>query len=143
VGDGHACVIDDQGGASCWGANDAGQLGDMSTTSRARGAAVAGGHTFVAISAGAEHTCAISDRARVHCWGSNSDDQIGVPGAGPITAPAQVPSISDALDIAAGRNFTCVRRRLGVVSCWGDGRWGRFGDQQSSGPEIVDVLGLP
>jgi len=143
VGDGHACVIDDQGGASCWGANDAGQLGDMSTTSRARGAAVAGGHTFVAISAGAEHTCAISDRERVHCWGSNSDDQIGVPGAGPITAPAQVPSISDALDIAAGRNFTCVRRRLGVVSCWGDGRWGRFGDQQSSGPEIVDVLGLP
>ncbi|MES1165636.1 MAG: RCC1 repeat-containing protein, partial [Verrucomicrobiota bacterium] len=65
------------GSVYCWGANDAGQLGN-------------GGHDtwweamtpvpvagVLAIAAGGAHTCALASDQSVFCWGSNSSGQLG------------------------------------------------------------------
>ena len=63
----------------CWGANDAGQLGDGTTQGRARPAPVPGLADVVQIAAGAAHTCARLGDGTVRCWGSFA----GTTGAAP------------------------------------------------------------
>ena len=65
---------------SCWGANQAGQLGDGTTTSRAEAVEVPLPGPAIAIDAGLVTTCAIVDDGtyRVYCWGS--DEYGGVTG---------------------------------------------------------------
>jgi alpha-tubulin suppressor-like RCC1 family protein len=79
----HACALDLQGAAYCWGANSDGQLGDGSTTSSSQPVPVAGGLQFAWIAAGTNHTCGvvsqpvelstgtIADGGPIYCWGDN------------------------------------------------------------------------
>jgi alpha-tubulin suppressor-like RCC1 family protein len=61
----------------CWGANEAGQLGDATTTARVHATPVAGLAGVVQISAGAAHTCARRGDGGLWCWGSNTSGQLG------------------------------------------------------------------
>lgn len=94
IGDGHACGLDPQGFAFCWGENPFGELGNGTSGSTLRDpVAVSGGLTFTKLAAGLYHTCGLTTDARVFCWGSNYFGQLGTPNAlppRPNALPVQV-----------------------------------------------------
>jgi alpha-tubulin suppressor-like RCC1 family protein len=82
----HACGAAGVGSAYCWGNNNLGQLGNGTTTNSATPIAVAGGLSFVVVSAGGHHTCGIISGSvplgptapfAVYCWGDNTYGQLG------------------------------------------------------------------
>jgi alpha-tubulin suppressor-like RCC1 family protein len=86
VGGRHACALDPNGAAFCWGANNTGQVGngsmgpnvlDPSPVAPFAGTTL----TFSALAAGAEHTCGIGTDNYIYCWGDNYQGQLGQPAA--------------------------------------------------------------
>ena len=72
------CGIDQLGAAWCWGANDAGQLGNGSTTQANFPLAVSGGLTFATITAATtNYACGITTTSVAYCWGKNDVGQLG------------------------------------------------------------------
>ena len=54
----HTCAARSSGAPVCWGANDFGQLGDTTTTTRGSATPVTGVSTSVSVAAGEKHSCA-------------------------------------------------------------------------------------
>jgi alpha-tubulin suppressor-like RCC1 family protein len=77
VGGGHACGLTSDGTAYCWGANNGGQLGDSTTTTRTSPVKVLGGFKFASIAAGDTHTCGRLANNNVLCWGLNRFGELG------------------------------------------------------------------
>ena len=79
AGAGHTCALTTAGGATCWGSNFWGQVGDNFTTNnRLKPAGVTGLDSgVVAISAGGSHTCTLTTAGGVKCWGRNFYGQLG------------------------------------------------------------------
>ena len=74
----HSCAVTSSGGATCWGVNSDGQLGDNSTTARLAPVAVSGLSSGVsALAGGYYHTCALTTGGAVSCWGNNGEGQLG------------------------------------------------------------------
>ncbi len=124
----HTCGITTAGTAVCWGLNQDGQLGDGSTTSRSTPAAVAGGHSFAAITAGLRHTCALATDGAAWCWGDNT---LGELGDGTNTASPTPVAVAGELAFAslkAGELSTCGVTSDGAAWCWGDNEYGQLGD---------------
>src|SRR3989454_4426516 len=71
----HSCALK-AGQAFCWG-NNRGQLGDGTTTDRLVPPPVAGGLTFVALSAGDGARSGPTPTGAAYCWGFNSSGQLG------------------------------------------------------------------
>ncbi|MDB3870679.1 hypothetical protein N9318_00005, partial [Euryarchaeota archaeon] len=132
-GQGHTCVILDDGSVSCWGYNFYGQLGDGTTNYRitpAQTASLGSGRTAVALSAGLWHTCAILDDGSVSCWGKNFRGQIGDGTNSHRYTPTQTASFGTgmtAVAISSGAEHTCAILNDGSVSCWGYNQWGQLG----------------
>jgi hypothetical protein len=109
AGDDHTCARTSDGGVTCWGNNETGQLGEGSCSDSAqwtthtcrstrhertlrRPTTVFGGASgFVAVSAGRRHTCAVSDDGGVACWGSNASGQLGDGYGGPRAFASDMP----------------------------------------------------
>ena len=74
----HGCALTAAGAAYCWGSNSNGQIGDNGPTSkRTTPALVAGGLTWMSLTAGGTHTCGVTTTGLAYCWGNNSDGQLG------------------------------------------------------------------
>ena len=149
AGSDHACAVLYSGGIDCWGANDAGQLGDGTSTDSAVPVTVSGlaaGVTAVAV--GERHTCALLNSGGVECRGT----QLGELGTEPSilgasTTPVGVSGLGfDVTQLVAGWYHTCALTGAGAVKCWGDNSDAQLGDgnggygKYSATP--VDVPGL-
>ncbi|HYC32595.1 MAG TPA: hypothetical protein VEB59_09945 [Gemmatimonadales bacterium] len=77
VGTNHTCAETSVGKVLCWGINDYGALGDGTTDSHARPAAVSGAFTFIQMASGVDQTCAVVASGAAYCWGSNEGGQVG------------------------------------------------------------------
>lgn len=139
------CAVTSAGGVKCWGLNDAGQLGDGTTTNRFLPGDVSGLEAGVGgVESGENHSCALLSGGGARCWGSNSHGQLGNQGYGNSPTPVEVTVVPGGIfALAAGDSFTCVRLAGDSVKCWGDNTYGMLGDGTTSLSRVaVDVIGL-
>jgi alpha-tubulin suppressor-like RCC1 family protein len=158
AGANHSCALFEHGGMTCWGNNDAGQLGDGTLTRRDAAVDVCADETcaaalgsVTAIAAAGDHTCALLEGGFVRCWGRNghaslTDSRICSPNC---MTPAEVcleyaeaaapPGCVEPLDgvgaLAIGNDFQCALRD-GRVLCWGDHDLGQLGSGNACGTAI-------
>ena len=115
----NTCVVHADGGASCWGENGSGNLGDGTGQSRDWPERVRGLSGVVAIAAGWTHACALHSDGTVSCWGSNNFGQLGDGTSSDSRLPVKVRGIDDAVAVSASSLYTCAVHRSGQLSCWG------------------------
>jgi alpha-tubulin suppressor-like RCC1 family protein len=97
----HSCAIAAESssvkGASCWGSNIAGALGNGDDVDRVSSTPVVGltqdGISVSQLSAGKNHTCALKADGAVLCWGYDGYDQLGDPSGTDSTRPLVVPLV--------------------------------------------------
>ena len=144
----HTCAMTTTGGATCWGADIYGQLGnDVALTNKPTPVTVLGLASGVAsVSAGYFHTCAVTTTGGVKCWGYDAQGQLGNDVA--LTnqpTPVEVLGLTSGVaSLVAGSNHTCAVTTTGGVKCWGYDAQGQLGNDVAltNQPTPVEVLGL-
>jgi hypothetical protein len=118
----HACGIDTEGAAFCWGLNEHGQLGHGlpdGLTHHPTPLPVEGGVVFASISAGTTHTCGLTPTGSAFCWGENSDGALGDGTTSDRATPVQVLGGLKFVSLSAGSRVTCGVTQAGAAYCWG------------------------
>jgi len=128
AGASHTCGLDSTGVPSCWGANEAGQLGDGSRTDRDRAVRVRTELHFSSLAAGTSHTCGLAGGGVPFCWGQNLSGQLGDGTRNDQLVPRTVGSGMIFRSIAAGWSHTCGLTANGNAFCWGLNSNGQLGD---------------
>ncbi len=129
----HSCGVTTDKLAYCWGGNFDGQLGDGTTTTRLKPAAVAGGIQFAQVRPGADHTCGVSTGHVAYCWGYNYYGQLGDGGpqgnaANIHRSPLAVVGGHAFVGVTTGRVHSCGVTSTGEGYCWGGDTAGQLGD---------------
>jgi alpha-tubulin suppressor-like RCC1 family protein len=131
AGGGHACARHGDGGLSCWGNDNYGQLGRIVAGSIDR---TPGSVTLPAAAAqvttGEFHTCARLADGTIRCWGLDNFGQLGragVTSSSPDAVPAPVSGVAGAIDVSAGSAHTCAVLLGGSVVCFGYDSNGQLG----------------
>jgi alpha-tubulin suppressor-like RCC1 family protein len=130
----HTLALKSDGTVWAWGANDNGQLGDGSTTSRPTpvqvGSGVSGFTNIIAVSAGDGHSIALKSDGTVWVWGSNEYGQVGngTASASDQLTPVKNVTLSNITQIAAGIYHNLALNSSGKVFVWGDNFYGQVGN---------------
>ena len=128
AGGAHTCLIAATGATYCWGANNAGQLGDGATQSSATPTLVAGTTHFSSIAPGLSHTCALTARGAAFCWGNNEHGQLGDGTRESRDVPTRVALAQPLASVVSGAGYSCGLNGEGQAYCWGEGARGQIGD---------------
>ncbi|MBX7185156.1 MAG: hypothetical protein K1Y01_08450, partial [Vicinamibacteria bacterium] len=145
AGGADTCALSASGGASCWGSNGNGQLGDGTHNDRPTPTRVSTQSWEVASTdPGNTHTCALTDAGGVRCWGKNTSGELGDGTTTERAIPVDVVGLqSGVIAIAAGEAHTCALTQSGAVKCWGFNFQGQLGDGTTTERHTpVSVIGL-
>ena len=139
AGEKFSCGLTDDGTAYCWGNNERGQLGDGTTSDRAKPTRVATTLQFSTIASGFDHSCAITLTGEAYCWGGN---RYGKTGALPMDAnqlvPVAVPGGLKFMSIAPSNTSTCGTTAEQDLYCWGHIAYTDFWGTALSGVKTVE-----
>jgi len=148
---GHVLALKKDGTVWAWGLNNAGQLGDGTTTNRATPVQVANLNQVVAIAAGGMgwyrspmggHSLALKADGTVWAWGLNNAGQLGDGTTTNRATPVQVSSLTDVVLIGAGAFHSVAVKKDGTVWAWGGNVYGELGDGTTTGrPTPVQMVG--
>jgi len=135
-----SCDLSRDGQVYCWGADDAGQLGDGANVDRWGPRAIDMTSVARQVSVGARHACAVKADGSVQCWGSGQDGRLGRGGTADSNVPVTVSGVAGAVQVSAGGQVqlfvddghACVVLDTGAVKCWGEGSLGQLGDSTST-----------
>jgi len=141
AGDIHSLALCSDGAIASWGGNDAGQLGDTTTTFRnapvlvntASGVSALYDKTVVAIAAATGHSGALCSDGTVATWGYNAHGALGdgttINRLQPVAVTtAGVLTNKRVVTIAAGASHTVVLCSDPTAAAWGWNREGELGD---------------
>ena len=126
------CVAFTGGGASCWGKNRDGMLGDGTTIDRSSPTEVQGlgdNDSISSFELSFDTTCIITTENIAICWG---DETGNVNGASTSPVEVDFPANRYAISIALDHDNGCAILDNGSVSCWGSGSDKNFGDNSTS-----------
>lgn len=152
IGLDHVCAVDDVGNVSCWGRNDAGQLGDGTTAASAVPKVVPGLPAINSVASGADHVCAYTnpdvEPVQVFCWGSNEFGQLGDGTTNSSLVPQKFEFADKArvLRLAPGIGYTsAIVDNGGVLEarCWGKNDVGQCGMDPSANPTVPTPTAVP
>ena len=138
----YTCLLSD-GGVSCIGTNNYGQLGDETLEpSFTPVQTIAKGSGTTAISSGPFHACAIVSGA-AKCWGSNTYGALGNGTTTNSATPVAVTGLAQGVSaISAGSSHTCAVVS-GAAKCWGSNTFGELGNGTTTESTVpVPVTGL-
>ncbi|MFN3199957.1 MAG: thrombospondin type 3 repeat-containing protein [Bradymonadia bacterium] len=145
VGGHHACATLDNGRTKCWGRNNHGQLGVLSTDNRGDAANEMGDllpevnllytRNVIQSVSGINHSCAVFDDGQIQCWGYNGYGQLGqsdtqtrgdvTGGMGDDTPPILLGQA--ATQVSVGNYHVCAVLADGSAKCWGYNGYGNLG----------------
>jgi alpha-tubulin suppressor-like RCC1 family protein len=118
AGLGHTCALHNDL-ITCWGLNNAGELGTGGAGPVRRDVPLANGRPWVDIyPTGNEGQCASPGGGETWCWGA-------VIGG---TAPAVQPALANVRAIAIGPSLACALDATGQLECTGDNSVGQYGN---------------
>lgn len=152
----HTCALLTGGALRCWGRNQAGELGDGTTTQRSTSAGVSGlGSGVVEIAAGPAFTCALTSAGGIKCWGANHKGQLGDGTTADRLTPVDVGGLTSGVaritaggtprpaTVSESGGHACAVTTAGGVKCWGFNNNGQLGEG-SFGDHLTpfDVVGL-
>ncbi len=128
----HGCALDARAMVSCWGNNDAGALGDGSTTYQKIPRPVVGLGPVASVAAASERTCAVTLTGDLHCWGKTAwglvgDGTLVDDGIAKARRVAGPPILRGVSSVGVGPYHTCAALTDGRVSCWGGNLAGECG----------------
>ncbi|MFH2010412.1 MAG: DUF4215 domain-containing protein [bacterium] len=137
AGAAHTCGVKRDGTVWCWGANEAGQLGDGALEGRLEPSLVPDLEDVVEVAAGEAHTCAVDSDGRGWCWGSNDQGQLGDGSIIDRSIPVRVLGLSGAASVSAGGRHTCAVTTELEAYCWGANADGQLGDGAQTGRQAA------
>jgi alpha-tubulin suppressor-like RCC1 family protein len=116
-------------GATAWGDNEHGQLGDGATGEGDDSpVAVSALNGVTAVTVGDEHSMALLGGGTVVAWGSNAHGQLGDGTTTDSDVPVNVMGLSEVSAISAGGANGLALLSNGNVMAWGDNYHGQLGD---------------
>ncbi|HXB25440.1 MAG TPA: hypothetical protein VNV25_11990 [Gemmatimonadaceae bacterium] len=126
AGDESTCLLTQAGSAYCWGADTSGALGDGTSVGvELTPIAVAGNHTYTALSGAEFFRCGLSGELPL-CWGQTLNDGPGslYTDSVPASLTAGLPPLAA---ISAGPSHACGLTKAGIAYCWGENYFGQLG----------------
>ncbi len=140
-------ALSSTGQVFAWGLNNAGQLGNGTTTSADVPTPVSlpSGVTIAAIAAGYGHDLALSSTGQVYAWGLGASGQLGNAGTASSDSPVLVklPGGITASAIAAGYAHSLAVTATGSVLAWGDNTDGELGNGATTSSSVPVAVTLP
>ncbi len=111
----------------CWGANWAGQTGNISPSGNdvTEPTAVPVDAIWSSLQANGAHACGVTSAGKIYCWGNNYDAQSGEAPTIGISAPHQIGTATNWAEVSLAAYSTCARtvaaaRVPSATYCWGD-----------------------
>ena len=120
----HSLAIREDGSLWAWGGNDAGQLGDGTTTDRHSPVHIM--DDVVSVTAGHNYTLAIRQDGSLWAWGRNNQGQLG--NGTTIDNHYPVHVMYGVASVTAGHYHTSALRQDGSLWAWGQNWAGQLGD---------------
>jgi alpha-tubulin suppressor-like RCC1 family protein len=136
AGYGFSLALRSDGTVWAWGVNNAGQLGNKTTSDSAFPVEVRVSQA-TSISAGGSSGYAIrttTDGATLWAWGGNDSGQLGDGSLLSRPTPEPVTAAADVAQVAAGGKFVIELATNGSISGWGDDEFGQLGNTATQAP---------
>jgi alpha-tubulin suppressor-like RCC1 family protein len=144
AGQSHQLAVKADGTVWAWGTNNAGQLGDGTTTNRTTPVQVIGLRGVRRVAAGEDFSLAVEDDGAAGgwawAWGVNNAGQLADGTTLSKSIATRIANLSGVADVAAGRAFGLARLADGTVRSWGDNQYGQLGIGHTTAAPGVQVV---
>lgn len=137
------CVIQQDGGARCFGSNPMGDLGLNSTTQSSIPTESIILSNFKSIKGQNYSACGMTNNNTVKCWGYNFNSYLGSGDTMSSATPVAVSGLGTVKSLSVGIFNSCAITSADTVKCWGNNDWGSLGDgTKTLTNSAVDVIGV-